>query len=379
MMDFNQFKQQFPQLELLQADPAIFLAPQIPMNKILGAMSYLPAQTRPEEVLVLVDETVFGHGKNGLCLTARGIYFKEVFENANFYAMKAITSVGYSMGWINQQLVISGTVKVTLAQPEKAGVRLLADFLNQYCAIQKARTDSSTSAQQQQNHDNHGIPNLQPIIKLYAYLLLGWRGEWTEQVREMMRRLFDRDFVSPQDQAFLSQFMRQNQQLDFFDILDEVSSIQDSLPRQLCHGLLEEMLAFMEKRNFEVQVARDHFLQISTALNIDQQSALAILAQFPAFMAGDARMGKQDTASTSSGARHAGRLTQEQQAACELLGIAPEQLDRQMLTRAYRIKMADFHPDQYQQLPPAVRQVIEQQAQQLNQARSCLEALLGSG
>ena len=61
MMDFNQFKQQFQQIELLQADPAIFLTPQIPMNKILGAMSYLPPQTKPEEVLVLVDETVFGH------------------------------------------------------------------------------------------------------------------------------------------------------------------------------------------------------------------------------------------------------------------------------------------------------------------------------
>nr|WP_260523779.1 hypothetical protein [Acinetobacter sp. SK-43] len=40
--------------------------------------------------------------------------------------------------------------------------------------------------------------------------------------------------------------------------------------------------------------------------------------------------------------------------------------------------MADFHPDQYQQLPPAVMQLIEQQAQQINQARSCLEALLAS-
>jgi hypothetical protein len=119
MMDFNQFKQQFPQLDLLQADPAIFLTPQIPMNKILGAMSYLPPKTKPEEVLLLVDETVFGQGKNGLCLTTQGIYFKEAFANANTYPMKAITSVGYAMGMLSKQLVINGTVKVTLAQPEK--------------------------------------------------------------------------------------------------------------------------------------------------------------------------------------------------------------------------------------------------------------------
>ena len=290
MMDFNQFKQQFPQLDLLQADPAIFLAPQIPMNKILGAMSYLPPQTKPEQVLILVDETVFGHGKNGLCLTTQGIYFKEAFANANVYPMKAITSVGYAMGMLSKQLVINGTVKVTLAQPEKAGLRLLADFLNQYCALYKTQTNSLSSASTQQQYQQSQpttIPNLQPIIKLYAYLLLGWRGEWSNQVRALMRQLFDREFVHPQDQAFLERLMQQDQQFNFFDLLDEVTAIQNSLPPQLCHSLLEEVLVLMEKRNFEVETARSHFFQISSALNVDQATATSILAQFPAFIAGN--------------------------------------------------------------------------------------------
>ncbi|MDM1018870.1 J domain-containing protein [Acinetobacter sp. VNK23] len=373
-MDFNQFKQQFPQLELLQADPAIFLAPQIPMNKILGAMGYLPAQTKPEEVLVLVDETVFGHGKNGLCLTTQGIYFKEAFDIANVYPMKSILSVGYLMGWLSQQLVINGTVKVTLAQPGKAGLRLLADFLNQYCTIQKNQTSSSASAQQH-NQDSYTIPNLRPIIKLYAYLLLGWRGEWTDQVRALMQQLFERDLVNPQDQAFLGRLIQQDHQFDFFEILDEVTAIQDSLPEELCHRLLEEVLLLMEKRNFEVEAARSHFFQVSTALNVDQATASGILAQFPVFATGHTEAKQQHTSASSTTAT---RLTQAQQAACELLGIPPEQLDQHTLKTAYRRKMADFHPDQYQQLPPAVRQLIEQQAQQLNQARSCLEELLKS-
>ncbi|WP_151869632.1 hypothetical protein [Acinetobacter sp. TUM15509] len=290
MMDFNQFKQQFPQLDLLQSDPAIFLAPQIPMNKILGAMSYLPPKTKPEEVLLLVDETVFGQGKNGLCLTTQGIYFKEAFANANVYPIKAITSVGYSMGMLSKQLVINGTVKVTLAQPEKAGLRLLADFLNQYCALHKTLTDSLSSAstqQQSQQSQTTTIANLQPIIKLYAYLLLGWRGEWSNQVRALMHQLFDREFVNLQDQAFLGRLMQQDQQFDFFDLLDEVTAIQNSLPPQLCHSLLEEVLVLMEKRNFEVETVRNHFFQISAALNVDQATATSILAQFPAFIAGN--------------------------------------------------------------------------------------------
>ena len=376
MMDFNQFKQQFAQLALLQADPNIYVAPQIPMNKILGAMSYLPAQTQAEEVLVLVDETVFGQGKNGLCLTDQGIYFKEAFANANAYPLKSISSVGYSMGLLSKHLVINGTVKVSLAQPEKAGIRLLADFLNQYCAFAKAQTQKNSSdfihQDQQQTQSQDTIANLQPIMKLYAYLLMGWRGEWSQSTRTLMTQLFDRDLVHPNDQQFLKQMMQQNHQFDFFDILDEITLIQHSLPPSLCLALLEEVLVLMNKRNFDVETARSHFFQISTAFNVEQQTAFAILAKYPAYTDTQAKQ----HAPQSSIPIH--QLTPVQLAACELLDITPEQLDRPSLTLAYRRKMADFHPDQYQQLPPAVRQLIEQQAQQINQARSCLEALLAS-
>nr|WP_151831139.1 hypothetical protein [Acinetobacter junii] len=365
MMDFNQFKQQFAQLALLQADPNIYVAPQIPMNKILGAMSYLPAQTHAEEVLVLVDETVFGQGKNGLCLTDQGIYFKEAFASANAYPLKSIRSVGYSMGLLSKHLVINGTVKVSLAQPEKAGIRLLADFLNQYCAFAKAQT-------QTQSQNLNTITNLQPIMKLYAYLLMGWRGEWSQSTRSLMTQLFDRDLVHPNDQQFLKQMMQHHHQFDFFDILDEITLIQHSLPPSFSLALLEEVLVLMNKRNFDVETARSHFFQISTAFNVEQQTAFAILAKYPAYTDTQAKQ----HAPQSSIPIH--QLTPVQLAACELLDITPEQLDRPSLTLAYRRKMADFHPDQYQQLPPAVRQLIEQQAQQINQARSCLEALLAS-
>ena len=376
MMDFNQFKQQFAQLALLQADPNIYVAPQIPMNKILGAMSYLPAQTQAEEVLVLVDETVFGQGKNGLCLTDQGIYFKEAFASANAYPLKSIRSVGYSMGLLSKHLVINGTVKVSLAQPEKAGIRLLADFLNQYCAFAKAQTQTDTSdfihQDQQQTQSQDTIANLQPIMRLYAYLLMGWRGEWSQSTRTLMTQLFDRDLVHPNDQQFLKQMMQQNHQFDFFDILDEITLIRHSLPPSLCLALLEEVLVLMNKRNFDAETARSHFFQISTAFNVERQTAFAILAKYPAYTDIQA---KQHTKASSMPIH---QLTPVQLAACELLDITPEQLDRPSLTLAYRRKMADFHPDQYQQLPPVVRQLIEQQAQQINQARSCLEALLAS-
>ena len=62
--------------------------------------------------------------------------------------------------------------------------------------------------------------------------------------------------------------------------------------------------------------------------------------------------------------------------ACKLLDIQPNSLTEQNLQSAYRKKMAEFHPDKYQNLPESVRQLIESQAQQLNEARALLKSYL---
>ena len=46
-------------------------------------------------------------------------------------------------------------------------------------------------------------------------------------MKALMHQLFDREFVHPQDQAFLGRLMQQDQQFDFFDLLDEVTAIQN--------------------------------------------------------------------------------------------------------------------------------------------------------
>jgi uncharacterized protein YjiK len=97
--------------------------------------------------------------------------------------------------------------------------------------------------------------------------------------------------------------------------------IQNSLPPQLCHSLLEEVLVLMEKRNFEVETARSHFFQISTAFNVDQATTSSILAQFPIFMMGHSGA-EQERTSTFSYSMPTTTLTQAQQAACELLEIS---------------------------------------------------------
>ncbi|RDZ27472.1 J domain-containing protein [Lysobacter silvisoli] len=58
----------------------VYARPHIPRKKLEGAIgSYAPAVT-PSEVLVLLDDTVFGGAKEGLLVTGDAIYCKRLFE-----------------------------------------------------------------------------------------------------------------------------------------------------------------------------------------------------------------------------------------------------------------------------------------------------------
>ncbi|MBO3659538.1 J domain-containing protein, partial [Acinetobacter haemolyticus] len=50
----------------------------------------------------------------------------------------------------------------------------------------------------------------------------------------------------------------------------------------------------------------------------------------------------------------------EIQDACQLFGLSLAELNTATLQRAYQRKIAEFHPDKYQQLPLSVQQLIEQ-------------------
>jgi hypothetical protein len=75
----NTFFQEFlnnTDLQAIKQDKQIFIYPNIPPRKIAGAMSYLPAHIRSDEILAVVDDTVFGSCTDGITLTCDAIYCK---------------------------------------------------------------------------------------------------------------------------------------------------------------------------------------------------------------------------------------------------------------------------------------------------------------
>ncbi|WP_346796053.1 hypothetical protein R5M92_11325 [Halomonas sp. Bachu 37] len=55
----------------------VFVKPKIPAKKLLNALSYAPG-VNPDEVLILVDDTVFGGAKDGFLVTREAIFCHEI-------------------------------------------------------------------------------------------------------------------------------------------------------------------------------------------------------------------------------------------------------------------------------------------------------------
>ncbi|WP_409070630.1 DnaJ family molecular chaperone [Acinetobacter sp. V91_13] len=337
---------------MLRASDNIYFAPAIPYKKLQGAMSYLPQGIHPDEILMLIDDTVFGSAKAGLCVTATGLFYKESFGDEVTYLFKNIHHVEAEIGVINHGIVLNRMETLTFTQLDKGIVRTLAEFLNEVCQSQ-----ASQLGQQ--------IPNAKPFIHLYTYFMLGYRGEWHDKAREVMATIFDRDIFKATDKQYLIHFMQSNQRQDLYEIVDELKSISLELPLQIRMMCLDDAMGIIVLRHFPDTNWVLEFAPVCQALNVSEQMAESLINKY-----------EQYFSYTVNTKQSKPKLTVEQQHACEILDIQPESLTEQSLQSAYRKKMAEFHPDKYQNLPESVRQLIESQAQQLNQARAILKRYL---
>lgn len=60
----------------------IFVHPHIPMKKLVGAIDSYAPSVSPNDIVVLVDDTVFGGAREGMVVTKDGLYSKQKFESA---------------------------------------------------------------------------------------------------------------------------------------------------------------------------------------------------------------------------------------------------------------------------------------------------------
>ncbi|MDR7016091.1 hypothetical protein [Acinetobacter sp. 3657] len=353
-------------------DPNVYLAPHIPEQKLQGAASYLPVSVVLSDVLMLIDDTVFGSAKAGLCLTERGIYTKESFEDSNMFLFEYIKTINVSGGFFGYGLDINGNRMIRFTQINKETTHHLnlglRELLNTRQALSQSQSQSqSQSRQNQQSHSASLSPAMTGVIDVMVFFALYQTPVCQPESDQYLAEQFQR-FPQPAKQ-YLQQQLQRGICKPWTKIWQSVISWGSNMPYTAKAELMVQALRLMAINLYPAEEMMNFLYQLGDALALTRQQIDDLLREV---LSSDEQ---QQSNHHSEPEPTSGMNVQH---ACELLDLDQQQLSLDRVQQAYRKKMAEFHPDKYQQLPTSVRQLIEQQAMQLNQARDYLKDYLGA-
>ncbi|HFX6313563.1 TPA: DnaJ family molecular chaperone [Acinetobacter baumannii] len=350
-MSIQERIQQSQWVPLLRGSDNIYFAPVIPNKKLQGVMTYLPHGVNPNEVLILIDDTVFGSAKVGMCLTAKGLFYKANFEDEQVYLFEHIQRVEADIGMITSSILINGQDELNFTQLDKGVVRTLVAFLNECCQGRQGTIINIDAG-------------MQIMIDLFAYFITFSAGQWNTRSRDAVSD----HFTKLNDEAvhqYVEKLLNEQMGFDYEDLLHRLAELKDRLAYNFRREMIEQLVYAMALGQVEQDQADLFMTHLCRVTNVSRAVFPDLVKIIYQCLAGEINQEKVSD------------LTTEQLQACQLLEIQPEVLSEQTLQAAYRKKMADFHPDKYQTLPESVQHLIEQQARQFNQARAVLKAYLG--
>lgn len=420
MTDLSVFLNQHQALKRLQRDDTLYLAPNIPTHKLNNALnSYADTSVSPEQVILLIDDTVFGSAKDGLLLTATDLYIKEGFGKSSTIALNKINSIALKPEFLTNPIHINGQPFVQLAQPNKSTLKALCEILSDYIAQDAGQAAYSTTPdkddkgtattntppnnqshqQASQNRQQAHHESTQPqasskpahdpefevglicadILTHYAFMK---DASWTSAKVQLVRQFCGKLMNNPQQQDVLRERLKQTRR----------PALQESIAQLNRYEIDEDIRAFLLMQAYELLYLQSyHYRFVEQQLNpLAQGIGLSrrITRQiFDELKTQPNRHGyataddnndhdkhnQRDNHTGNNGTKPAtAQMNSAIEQACQILDIEPRQLNLTIVQQAYRNKVAEFHPDKYHNLPEAVKTLLAEKTRELNQARQVL-------
>lgn len=154
----------------LNQDDAVYIAPNIPHGKLHGALSsFIPAGVSPNDVLVLIDDTVFGSAKEGVALTSTHLYCKQIMDAPKQFALNTIQSIHFGSGFLNGGLYVNGQYVSGMTKPSNHSMKLFAQLVTGFLAeLANMQASRSTLADSDSGLGNHHHPQHSSGSQAYA-------------------------------------------------------------------------------------------------------------------------------------------------------------------------------------------------------------------
>nr|WP_315232903.1 J domain-containing protein [uncultured Albidiferax sp.] len=110
----------------------IYLAPDIPLKKLSGALEGYGVDLDASDVVALIDDTVFGGGGDGVLVTENALFLKSLGSDGRMFQLKAMQALETS----KNALYVNGRKLIQLNMPDARGVDALFERIRKF-AIQK--------------------------------------------------------------------------------------------------------------------------------------------------------------------------------------------------------------------------------------------------
>jgi curved DNA-binding protein CbpA len=392
----------------LQQDDQVFLAPHISRNKLYGAMaSYIPSDVNPDEVLLLIDDTVFGSAKEGLGVTNKAIYLKEAFEQPRQFLLKDIKSIAHGSQMMGSSLHINGLKVTSMTQPNAKTLQVFAQLINDY--LQSCK--ESDNPFYQHKALTQKLTTLYPLIDILCHYALGQHRDLShaqyQTLYDLLQELFETESELDALQKRLRLSLNQRPPLD--KAIEQFCKLH-ATDQQAKALLLEYVLVVLIDNGMDLRTMLQQLQPLGQQLGLNSQAFSNIMDQVLKSGFEDQQQRQQyqqdqhkerhqrERQNQQQDQQQQGQHQQEQQQhshsgsyssprnpqhpdvvwACSILDVSALSTTKISIQQAYRLKVREFHPDKYQNLPESVQQILNEKTQEVNRAKDILMAYYGA-
>ncbi|AER57025.1 hypothetical protein DSC_11905 [Pseudoxanthomonas spadix BD-a59] len=165
----------------------IFVAPDIPMKKVSGAIESYGDGLHWKEIVALIDDTVFGGAKEGFLITETELRFKALFMSPDIYKIEHIHDISSE----GNRVCINGREIAKLNIPESKEVRAFFALFDKYLK------QCGAAAPAQANRNEQQDPGASAGGRLFAGLRHGFYAQVDETIQRDLREAQSREAWVP--------------------------------------------------------------------------------------------------------------------------------------------------------------------------------------
>ena len=148
-----------------------YVWPNIPEKKLSNAVGSIAKGIAADDVLILIDATIFGSAKDGIVVTEKDLYFKEAFTDTKRIALKLVGSISFK----SDKMFINSDEVFATAGIEAAEAKAFVTLIKSHIA--RKITPSAAGQVEFERTESPQVPTPQKKYKSVGGNLVEVEGE----------------------------------------------------------------------------------------------------------------------------------------------------------------------------------------------------------